>query len=309
MRNEFVKELSLLAQEDPRVFAVLADNGLQVFDDYQGKFANQFLNLGIAEANLVGVSAGMASCGFIPFAYTILPFLTMRAYEFIRDDVCYQNQNVKLAAIGAGFTYSTLGPTHHGTEDIGLVRALPNLTIFSPADPMETRKVTRAAYEIDGPVYLRIGKGKDPVVYEADYDFVVGKGVVLSEGSHLTIVSTGSMVSECKHAVALLASEGISAQLVNFHTLKPFDADLLVKCAKKTGVILVAEDHATQGGLGGLVAETLMHHRAGNVAFHNIGLRDKFAEGYGSVMEMRKLNGLDALSVAMAAKNLLRSAK
>jgi len=200
MRNAFVSELTDISK-DPKIFTLLADNGIIVFDDYIKLYPKQFLNVGIAESNMIGVAAGMAMCGFIPFVYTIIPFLTMRPFEYIRNDICKQNQNVKLIGIGAGFNYSTLGPTHHGTEDISIMRCLPNLTVLSPADPLETRKATMAAYKMKGPVYIRIGTGKNPSVYKNDYEFVIGKGIVLNDGDDVTIISTGFIIQETQLAI------------------------------------------------------------------------------------------------------------
>lgn len=306
MRNAFVDELLKIAAEDPRVIAVLADNGLLVFDEFQKKFPEQFLNLGIAEGNLVTVSAGMASVGLVPFAYTILPFLTKRAFEFIRDDVCYQRQNVKLIGIGAGFAYSTLGPTHHGTEDIAMTRGLPGLTVISPADPMETAKATAACYAISGPVYLRIGKGKDPVVYREDYKFEVGKGVCLREGTDITLVGTGGILAEALEAAEKLSAEkGILARVINIHTLSPIDDKLLIESAKATGAVLTVEDHSIYGGLGGAVAEILAENTMTGLKFARMGLRGTFCLGYGSVSDLRRAYGLDASAIYSKALEML----
>jgi transketolase len=294
-----------LAEKDQRVMALISDNGAIVYDKYRAAFPEQYLNCGISEANMVGVAAGLASCGKVPFAYTIASFLTYRAFEQIRNDVCLQRMNVKLVGIGAGFVYSNLGPTHHATEDIAIMRSLPELTIFSPCDSLETRKVTRAAYEIDGPVYIRLATGGSPAVHERDFDFCVGRAVSLNPGKDLTILSTGSGVYEALQAARELANEGVSAGLLNFHTIKPIDREAIVRAARETGRVLVVEEQGTNGGLAGAVAEVLLEEGAGAVKFRRLGLKDSFAEGYGNYQDMREMNGLSKQHIIDAAKALM----
>ena len=228
MRNAYLSALYDLANGNRQVLALVADNGALVYDRFRKDFPEQFLNFGISEANMVTVAAGLASCGKIPFAYTIACFITMRAFEQIRNDVCLQKMNVKLVGIGAGFVYSNLGPTHHATKDIAIMRPLPHMTIFSPADPLEAKKVTFAAAQINGPVYLRLSTGGAPSVYTQDYEFKVGKGVTLRQGSDVAIIATGGIVHEVNQAVDELEKFGISARLINIHTLKPIDKEIIL---------------------------------------------------------------------------------
>ncbi|MFT5285783.1 MAG: transketolase [Planctomycetota bacterium] len=304
MRNAFIAELTEVA-EDPRIMALLADNGIIVYDNYLKQRPNQLLNLGIAESNLIGVAAGLASCGFIPVVYSIIPFLVMRPFEFVRDDICYQNLNVKLIGIGAGFAYSTLGPTHHGTEDVSLLACLPNLTILSPCDPRETRKAARAACEHDGPVYLRIGTGRNPEVYEADYNYQIGKGVELRAGTDVTLISTGTILSEVMLAADQLEAQKISTQVINMHTLKPLDRELVLRAAKATGAVLTIEEHSTTGGLASLVASVLMESDESATRFACLGLKDRFCESYGPIEDLRKSLGLTSRDICTAAVQLL----
>ena len=182
MRTAYLDTLYELASRDKNVYALISDNGAIVYDKYRKDLESQYLNLGISEANMLGMAAGMASCGKIPFAYTIGAFLAYRAYEFIRNDICLQKQNVKIVGTGAGEVYSALGPTHHSTEDLGGLRSLPNLTIICPSSPLEAKKATVAAYRHEGPVYLRLGTNKEPEIYRQDYKFEIGKGTILKEG-------------------------------------------------------------------------------------------------------------------------------
>jgi len=306
MRNAFIAELTELA-EDPRLMALLADNGIIVYDDYLKRRPNQLINLGIAESNLIGVAAGLASCGFVPVIYSIIPFLVMRPFEFVRDDIAYQNLNVKLVGIGAGFAYSSLGPTHHGTEDVSLLGCLPNMTVLSPSDPLETRKAARAAYEHDGPVYLRIGTGRNPVVNESDYNFELGKGIELRPGTEVTLISTGTILSEVLRAAEELEKQRVSARVINIHTLKPLDRELVSQAARETGAILTIEEHSTTGGLASLVASALMELGEGSTRFAALGLRDRFCESYGPIEDLRRALGLTAEDICASALALLNA--
>lgn len=303
MRNAYLEQLYELANSDKRVLALISDNGAIIYDKYRRDFPEQYMNFGIAEANMIAAAAGMASRGKIPFAYTIGAFLAYRALEFIRNDVCYQKQNVKIVGIGAGCAYANLGPTHHATEDIAILRAMPNLTLFSPASPLETKKVTQAAYEIDGPVYIRLGRNGEAEFYEDDYDFQTGKGVVLREGSDITLVGTGTIVTALLAVADALKVEGIAAGVINMHTLKPFDEELIVSIAEKTGNILTVEDHSIYGGLGSIVADVIALSGL-HVNFAMLGLKG-FAEGYGSYDEMREQNGLSNETIIRQVKKML----
>jgi len=292
MRNAYLSELYELSKKNERILALVADNGAIVYDKYCRDFPKRFINFGIAEANMVSVAAGLASCGRIPFAYTISCFITMRAFEQVRNDVCMQKMNVKLVGIGAGFVYSNLGPTHHGTEDLALMMALPGMTVFSPCDPLESRKVTKAAAEIDGPCYIRLATGGTPKIYKKDYDFKVGKGVLLREGSDISVVMTGNITHEVIEAVDEAVKEGISVRLINMHTLKPIDKDIILKAASETGALLTVEEHSICGGLGSRVAEVLLDENSLPVRFKRMGLDNTFASGYGTYKDMKEVNHL-----------------
>ena len=296
MRTAYLDTLYELASKDKRVYALISDNGAIVYDKYRSDLASQYLNLGISEANMLGMAAGMASCGKIPFAYTIGAFLAYRAYEFIRNDVCLQGQNVKIVGTGAGEVYSALGPTHHSTEDLGGLRSLPGLTILCPASPMEVRKATIAAYEMEGPVYLRLGTNKEPEIYGADYLFEVGRGVTVREGTDITLIGTGSIVKDLLDVADLLKEEDIDVRVVNMHTLKPLDKEIILQAAEETGKIITVEDHNITGGLGSAVAEAIAESGKG-VMFCRMGLRG-FSNGYGSYAEVKKMNGIGKEQIA-----------
>ena len=290
MRTAYLDTLYELANKDKRVYALISDNGAIVYDKYREDLPSQYLNLGISEANMLGMAAGMASRGKIPFAYTIGAFLAYRAFEFIRNDICLQKQNVKIVGTGAGMVYSALGPTHHSTEDLGGLRALPNLTILSPASPLEVKKATTAAYGQEGPVYLRLGTNKEPEIYQEDYRFEIGKGVTLREGNDATLIGTGSILKDILDAAELIEGRGIHTRVINIHTIKPIDKEIILQAAEETGRIVTIEDHNVIGGLGSAVAEVVAESGKG-VKFKRIGLGG-FSQGYGTYAEVKEYNGI-----------------
>jgi len=306
MRNAYLTALYDLAKRDRNILALVSDNGAVVYDKFRRDFPEQFINFGISESNMVSVAAGLASCGKIPFAYTIATFLTMRAFEQIRVDVCLQEMNVKLVGIGAGLVYSNLGPTHQATEDIALMRSLPKMTILSPADPLEAKYATYAAAEINGPVYIRLSTGGTPVVYKNEYDFKLGRAVTLRDGKDITIISSGGIVHEVLKAADNLEAENISVRVLNMHTIKPIDNQAILKAAGETAAVLVVEEHAIDGGLGSAVAEVILEGKIKSPAFKRLGLNNVFPAGYGTYDEMKEGNFLSGKDIAREAKKLFR---
>lgn len=304
MRTAYLDTLYELAQKDKRIYALISDNGAIVYDRFRRDMSAQYLNLGISEANMIGMAAGMASCGKIPFAYTIGAFLAYRAFEFIRNDVCLQNQNVKIVGTGAGEAYSALGPTHHSTEDLGGLRTLSNLIIITPASPLEARKATIAAYKHEGPVYLRLGTNKEPEIYEKDYEFQIGKAVILEEGKDITLIGTGSILKDVLTVTKELDAEGINVRVIDMHTIKPIDKEVIYKAIDETGRIITIEDHNIIGGLGSAVAEVIAEYGK-RVQFERIGLK-RFSEGYGSYSQVRDINAISVANIKSAVKNMIR---
>ena len=290
MRTAYLNTLYDLALNDKRVYALISDNGAIVYDKYRKDLAAQYLNLGISEAKKLGMAAGIESCGKIPFAYPIGEFLAYRSFEFIRNDICLQKQNVKIVGTGSGETYSALGPTHHSTEDLGCLRSLPNLVIVSPASPMEVVKATIAAYQYEGPVYLRLGTNKEPEIYNRDYRFEIGKGVTVKNGNDITLIGTGSILKDILDASDLLEKEKICARVINMHTIKPIDEKIILQAAEETGRIITVEDHNIIGGLGSAVAEVIAESGQG-VLFKRLGLQD-FSHGYGTYKQVKEMNGI-----------------
>lgn len=304
MRSTYLNALYELAQKDDKVVSLVADNGLIVYDDFRRDFSDRYFNFGIAEENMVAAAAGMASCGMIPYCYTINAFLAYRSYEFIRDDVCFQNQNVKIVGIGTGLAYSTLGPSHHTTEDIGLLRSLPNLTVFSPATRTEVKWVMQESYKLDGPVYIRLGNN-DKDFYKLQPYFTIGRPTVVKHGTDITIMTTGPILNEVMLASELLAKVGIDAEVVSVHTLKPFNNKQVADIATATGKLVVVEEHNVIGGLYAAIAESLVENNK-IVPVLKIGLEDRFAIGYGTLEEVRAENGLDCNNIYRKIVDFIR---
>jgi len=305
MRTAYLETLYDIASKDKNVFAVISDNGAIVYDKYRKEFPNQFINAGIAEANMIAMAAGMASRGKIPFAYTIGAFLAYRAFEFILNDVCLQNQNVKMVGIGAGCAYSLLGPSHHSISDIGVLRTIPNLTILSPASPKEVEKVVRAAYKMIGPAYIRLGTNQEPEIYENDYDFEVGKGVTLLDGTDVTLIGTGNILFDALQAAKELRKDNISVRVINVHTIKPLDRTIIIKAAKETKAIVSVEEHNIIGGLGSAVAEVIAEENL-DVKFGRVGIQDEFIKGYGKHDEVKIVNKIGINDICEKIKNMRR---
>ena len=270
--------------------------------DFKKVYPERHFNMGIAEQNMLGVAAGFAAAGKIPFASSFAVFATGRAYDQIRNSIAYPNLNVKIAATHAGLTVGEDGGSHQMLEDIALMRALPNMTVIVPADGIETKQAIKAAAEYEGPVYIRMGRPKVPVLFDDNYTFEIGKGVVLKEGTDVTLVGTGIMVSKAVEAAELLAAEGISAAVVNISTIKPLDAELIVAQAQKTGAIVTCEEHNIYGGLGSAVAEVLVENCP--VPMARVGVADKFGES-GLPDELLEKYGLTAANIAAQAKAVI----
>lgn len=296
MRATCLTILHDLAKQDRNVVSLLADNGMIVYDAFRRDFPDRYFNFGIAEENMVAAAAGMASEGKIPFVYTIGAFLAYRAYEFLRDDVCIQNLNVKIIGIGAGLDYSTLGPTHHTTEDIGMLRSLPNLTVFSPATKREAGYAMKEAYNRKGPVYIRLSNRSADCLPVADDSFYVGKPSLFRSGEDGVIFTTGSILQGVMNAAALLAKDGISMTVYSVHTLKPLDAEYVADIVRNHDFFVTVEEHNVVGGLYGAIAEMMTLNRVTKPGIR-IGLPDCFADGYGSLDDIRKANCLDTQSM------------
>ena len=292
-RDAYGQALAELGATNDKVVVLDADLSKSTkTNDFKKLFPERFFNIGIAEQNLMGTAAGFAATGKIPFASSFAVFAVGRAYDQIRNSIAYPRLNVKIAATHAGLTVGEDGGSHQMLEDIALMRAVPNMTVIVPADGVETRQAVLAAAAYDGPVYIRLGRPKVPVLFGEDYEFEIGKGVVLRDGSDVTLVATGIMVSKAVEAAETLAAEGINAAVVNISTIKPLDDALLIAMAQKTGAVVTCEEHNIYGGLGSAVAEVLVENcpvpmaRVGvEDSFGESGLPDQLLEKYGLTVE------------------------
>lgn len=266
------------------------------------KYPERFFNMGVSEQDLVGTAAGLAAAGKIPFASSFAVFVTGRAYDQVRVSVAYPNLSVRLVGSHAGLMTGEDGATHQALEDIALMRALPNMTIIQPADAVETEKAVKALLNYKGPVYLRTGRNKAPVIFDENYNFEIGRGVQLNEGDDVAIIATGSMVHEAIEAVKLLEKKGVNAGLINIHTIKPIDKEIIVKAAKQTKAIVTCEDHNIYGGLGSAVAEVLSQKNPCIIEF--VGVKDSFGES-GSSADLYEKYGLTANHIVKAVEKAL----
>jgi len=292
MRNAFAAELIALASTDERIVLLSGDIGNRLFDEFKDRFGKRFLNCGVAEANMISMASGMALCGLRPIAYTITPFITTRCLEQIRIDICYHNVPVIIVGVGSGLSYASLGATHHSCEDIGLLRMLPNMTIVCPGDKWEVRLALRAALQYEMPVYIRLGKKGEPVVYDQAPDFVIGKGIVVRGGHGICLLSTGNMLPVALQAANELSQKGVSAQVVSMHTVKPLDEELMAAVFSGFNVVSSVEEHSLLGGLGGSVAEWLADQPPQKARLLRIGTADRFLRCSGGQDYARKYFGL-----------------
>ena len=275
-------------------------------DAFKKVFPKRFINMGIAEGNMMSTAAGLASCGKIVFASSFAMFAAGRAYEQIRNSIGYPNLNVKIGATHAGISVGEDGATHQCLEDIGIMRTIPNMTIINPADATESRLAIKAAIEHNGPVYLRFGRLAVPTIFDDTYNFEIGKGVYLKQGTDVTIIATGLMVPEAINAAKTLESEGISAAVINIATIKPIDRDIIIDAAKKTGAIVTAEEHNIIGGLGSAVAEVVAEECP--VPILRVGTQDVFGRS-GNPAALLKLYGLDEETIVKTAKASIEKKK
>ena len=299
-RDGFGNALTKLG-EDKRIVVLDADLSESTRSKkFKDLYPDRFFNIGISEQDMIGTAAGLAISGKIPFACTFAVFATGRVYDQIRVSVAYSNANVKIIGTHAGLLTGEDGASHQALEDIALMRALPNMTVIQPADALEAEKAVEAIIKHEGPVYLRLGRAKLPTVTESS-EFEIGKGTILKEGSDVTIIASGIMVHKALEAAELLEQENIKAKVINIHTLKPIDKELIINSAKQTKAIITVEDHSVIGGLGSAVAEVLSENHP--TKLKRIGMQDKFGES-GSSDELYKKYNMDVEDIVKAAKEL-----
>ncbi len=292
MRTAFIRALEELAARDSRVCLVVGDLGYSVIEKFAEAHPDQFVNAGVAEQDMTGIATGMALSGKIVFTYSIANFGTLRCLEQIRNDVCYHRANVKVVSVGGGLAYGTLGISHHASEDLAIMRALPGMVVVAPGDPVEAELATRAVAEHEGPCFLRLGKAGEPTVHQTRPTFELGRAIRLRNGSDLTLISTGGMLATAVSVAEALDQRGLSVGVLSMHTVSPLDVEAVTKAALTTRHLVTLEEHSVVGGLGSAVAEALaaLESRA---PLTRIGLRPAFSSEVGDQAYLKAQHGLD----------------
>jgi transketolase len=303
MKEEFIEALSYLAEKDPNVMVLSGDLGFAVFNDFIARFPKQFLNVGIAEQNMSGLATGLALEGKIIFTYSIGNFPTLRCLEQIRNDICYHDCHVIIVSIGGGFSYGPLGISHHATEDISIMRALPNIKVVCPATDRDAYNATLELYHHKGPAYLRLDKSK--VASPEESQFKLGKSTQWTDGKDITLISTGGILEEVLNAQKQLAQKNVNARVIDMSSIKPFDKDAVIKASRETGGVVAIEEHTTHGGLGGIISESLMQSGVYPKKFLSIGLESEFSSIVGSQTYLRHQYKMDAENITSRVLQLL----
>ena len=295
MRNAFARVITRLAADDPRIVLLSGDIGNRLFNPYKEAQPERFVNCGVAEANMIGVASGLALSGMRPVTYTIASFSTTRCFEQIRVDLCYQNAPVLVVGTGAGLSYASLGGTHHSCEDIAILRSLPNMTVLCPADIYEIEALLPLALQLDGPAYMRIGKKNEPNVHESVPDLTIGKAHVLHPGGdRVCLLATGNILPMACDVRNLLAEQGVDAEVVSMHTVKPLDEAFIAAAADRFAILATLEEHTSMGGFGSAVAEYLVDRdHAPRARLRRYALADTFLHHTGGQVTARQRGGLD----------------
>ena len=300
MRGAFIRTLTVLAKADPRIILATGDLGFKIFDDFRTQCPRQFLNVGVAEASLMGMAAGMALEGKKPFCYSIASFLTMRPFEHIRNDICFHKADVKIVGVGGGFSYGPNGPSHHALNDVALMRALPEMKVLTPGDPYEAAWAIKAAHQCPGPVYVRLGRSGEPAVHGGDVRLALGKSILMEDGKDIAILASGLMLKTGVEAAGLLKAQGLSVRLVSFPSVKPLDEAMLADTFRNCGHIFTLEEHGIAGGFGAAVAEFAITKDLNLAKMHIIAAPDETTHQTGSHEYLREQAGLTAPQVYQA---------
>jgi len=306
MRNIFIEELERSCGPGKNIFLMTGDLGFKLFDRFRKKFPGRFLNVGIAEPNMIGIAAGLGLSGKKVYCYSMIPFLITRCLEHIKIDICYNKANVRLVGAGCGFTYGVEGVTHHAMEDLAIMRPIPNMTIVAPGDPAEVSACVKASVKYEGPMFIRLGKNCPPAVYSSTkIDFKIGKGTtVLKNGNDVCILAAGSMLYNAKLASEALCKKGFGVTLISMHTIKPLDKMLIEECAGKFDYMVSVEEHSIIGGLGSAIAEVLSEISYKG-AFKRIGIPDEFNHYVGKMDYLHEKYGLTAEKISEKIINFI----
>ena len=306
MKQTLVDSLIRFANNNHNLYLMTGDLGYPHLTKFAKLFPKQYLNMGIAEQNMISVSAGLALSGKIVFIYSIIPFATMRCFEQIRNDLCYHKLNVKIVGFGTGLSYATHGITHFGTEDVAVIRSLPNMTILSPANIVETTQCLKIAYRHPGPVYIRLGKGQNDSIYPNKLTFHLGEGILVNDGRDVTIITTGTILNKAYEVTKILRKKNISTRLISMPSLKTIDKKNILASAKQTKIIVTLEEHSLIGGLGSIVSEILIDENI-NIRLVRLGLPDQYPEKVGSQEYMLEKAGLSVSQITNTIIKHIRS--
>jgi len=308
MRYAFVNELIKRAKNNKNLYLLTADLGYTVFENFQKTYPKQFINVGIAEANMMGLAAGMALCGKTVFTYSISTFATLRPYEQIRNDICSHNAHVIIVGSGAGLSYSDGGLTHHGVQDIALMRLLPNMTVLCPADPTEVSWAVSEAIKLKGPVYIRLGKKGEPNLYtnNKNIKLKLGQGSELKKGKDIALIGTGNIVYNVTKAAEILEKKGLSTAVISMHTVKPIDKKIIKELSKNVKMIITVEEHSLIGGLGDAVLDNINNFSNHKIHFLKIGLTDEFVKCAGTHDFLRKKYNLSPEKIAQKVLSIYK---
>ena len=304
MRDSFIRSMTALAEADPMVTLITGDLGFGVLTDFARRFPGQFINAGVAEQNMTAIAAGMALEGHKVYTYSIALFTTLRCLEQIRNDVCYHDADVTVVSVGGGFSYGQLGMSHFATEDIAILRALPNMRVVAPTDPWEAAELTLQLATLPGPKYLRLDKGSAGLP-AAPGEVTFGKAKMVRKGSDVTLIATGAILREALAAADMLAGEGIEATVLAIHTIKPLDTEAIIAAARRTNAVITVEEHTIVGGLGSAVAECCLDASAAPAIFRRIGLKDAYPSVVGDQDYLRKAYEMDAEAIVRVVRGAL----
>ena len=307
MRDHVIGRITELAQIDSRIMLVTGDLGFGVLNEYREICVDQFINAGVAEQNMTALAAGMAMEGFIVFTYSIGNFPTLRCLEQLRNDVCYHDANVNVLAVGGGFSYGPLGMSHHATEDLSIMRALPNMQVVAPSDPWQAAQAVDSIVANSGPSYLRIDKSSAGLEPPPNGGFEMGKARILRDGNDVTLVGVGGILAECIKAAETLSEQGISVCVIEMATIKPMDRTAILSAAAKSPLVVTVEEHSVIGGLGGAVAEVMAEDGGSGASLVRIGLDDVYSSIVGSQEYLRSCYGMDASSIVERVNRALKT--
>lgn len=298
MRTAFINKLTEMALYNENIYLLTGDMGFSVFEKFAKKFPNRFYNVGIAESSMISIAAGLAMNRKKVYVYSIIPFVTMRCFEQIRVDLCYQNLNVILVGVGGGLSYGPSGATHHAIEDISIMRSLPNMKVICPGDPFETENAVEQALDLDGPCFIRLNKNKEPRLYDENkIEFKIGKAIKIYSGNQISIITTGNMLEQSINISKKLQKFGFSINLYSMHTVKPIDKEAIFECMKSSQYIFTIEEHSIIGGLGSAVSEVIAQNIDRKIHFKSFGIPDTYAECAGSRDYFRKKYEIDEDSI------------